>query len=190
MLEESVRQCDTALTLAPGNYQFRSCAWAFMELGKFDRAYDFIQLDAGSEWANYITVSLLLREGRTSQLRDAVKRVSNSPHYHRDLLEACVGMRPPSELDRLAHDAETGGPSDPDPELSYYQGAIFAYCGRKEAAFHMLKTAIEQNYCSYSNLLSDPLLRGLHNDRRFDELLTSAHACQQAVPSSGTAQTH
>jgi tetratricopeptide (TPR) repeat protein len=190
MLEESVRQCDTALTLAPGNYQFRSCAWAFMELGKFDRAYDFIQLDAGSEWANYITVSLLLREGRTSQLRDAVKRVSNSPHYHRDLLEACVGMRPPSELDRLAHDAETGGPSDPDPELSYYQGAIFAYCGRKEAAFHMLKTAIEQNYCSYSNLLSDPLLRGLHNDRRFDELLTAAHACQQAVPSSGTAQTH
>ena len=35
MLEESVRQCDTALTLAPGNYQFRSCAWAFMELGQF-----------------------------------------------------------------------------------------------------------------------------------------------------------
>ncbi len=190
MLEESARQCDTALTLAPGNYQFRSCAWAFMELGRVDRAYDFIQLDAGSEWANYITVSLLLREGRTSQLRDAVKRVSNSPHYHRDLLEACVGMRPPSELDRLAHDAETGGPSDPDPELSYYQGAIFAYCGKKEAAFHMLKTAIELNYCAYSNLLSDPLLRGLHNDRRFDELLTSAHACQQAVPSSGTAQTH
>jgi TolB-like protein len=31
MLEESARQCDTALTLAPGNYSFRSCAWAFME---------------------------------------------------------------------------------------------------------------------------------------------------------------
>ena len=53
----------------------------------------------------------------------------------------------------------------PDPELSYYQGAIFAYCGKKEAAFHMLKTAIESNYCAYSNLLSDPLLRGLHSDR-------------------------
>ena len=78
MLEESARQCDTALTLAPGNYQFRSCAWAFMELGRFDRAYDFIQLDAGSEWANYITPSLLLREGRVSQVRDAVKRMSNA----------------------------------------------------------------------------------------------------------------
>ena len=69
----------------------------------------------------------------------------------------------------------------PIPELSYYQGALFAYCGKKDAAFHMLKTAIEQNYCAYSNLLSDPLLRGLHSDRQFDELLTAAHACQQAV---------
>ena len=74
----------------------------------------------------------------------------------------------------MAHEAETSGPSDPDPEISYYQGAIFAYAGKKEAAFHMLKTAIEQNYCAYSNLLSDPLLRGLHSDRQFDELLTAA----------------
>ncbi len=88
MLEESARQCDTALTLAPGNYQFRSCAWAFMELGQFDRAYDFIQLDAGSEWANYATPSLLLREGRLPEAREAVKRMSNAPHYHRDLMEA------------------------------------------------------------------------------------------------------
>ena len=47
-----------------GKLSFRSCAWAFMELGKFDRARDYIQLDAGSEWANYVTPSLLLREGQ------------------------------------------------------------------------------------------------------------------------------
>jgi serine/threonine protein kinase/tetratricopeptide (TPR) repeat protein len=188
MLEESARQCDTALTLAPGNYQFRSCAWAFMELGKFERAFDFIQLDAGSEWANYVTPSLLLREGRLQEARDAVKRMSNAPHYHRDLMEAVVGLRPSSDLDRMAHDAETGGPSEPDPEISYYQGVLFAYAGKKAAAFHMLKTAVEQNYCAYSNLLSDPLLRGLHDDRRFDELLTAAHACQQAVLANSAPQ--
>jgi tetratricopeptide (TPR) repeat protein len=190
MLEESVRQCDTALTLAPANYQFRSCAWAFMELGKFERAYDFIQLDAGSEWANYVTPSLLLREGRLPEARDAVKRMASAPHYHRDLMEAVLGLRPPSELDRMAHDAETNGPSDPDPELSYLQGALFAYSGKKDAAFRMLKTAIELNYCAYSNLLSDPLLRGLHSDRHFDELLTAAHACQQAVQSDATPASH
>jgi eukaryotic-like serine/threonine-protein kinase len=183
MLEESARQCDTALTLAPGNYSFRSCAWAFMELGRFDRARDFIQLDAGTEWANYATPSLLLREGRVAEAREAVKRMANAPHYHRDLLEALLGLRPPAELDRMAHDAETSGPADPDPEASYYLGTLFAYAGKKEAAFHQLKTGIEQNYCAYSNLLSDPLLRGLHSDRRFDELLTAGHECQRAVTS-------
>ncbi len=183
MLEESARQCDTALTLAPGNYSFRSCAWAFMELGRFDRARDFIQLDAGSEWASYATPSLLLREGRVAEAREAVKRMANAPHYHRDLLEALLGLRPAAELDRMAHDAETSGPADPDPETSYYLGALFAYADKKEAAFHLLKTGIEQNYCAHSNLLSDPLLRGLHSDRRFDELLTAAHECQQAVTS-------
>ncbi len=122
MLEESERECDNALALDPGNYQFRSCAWAFMELSKFDRARDYILLDAGTEWAAYVTPSLLLREGKTAEAREAVKRMSQTPHYHRDLLEACLGLRPASELDKMAHDAETGQPSDPDPELAYYQG--------------------------------------------------------------------
>src|ERR1700737_2536072 len=88
--------------------------------------------------------------------------MSSSPHYHRDLMEAVVGLRPPSELDRMAQDAKSNGPSDSDPELVYLQGAMFAYSGKKDAAFRMLKTAIQTNYCTYSNLLSDPLLRALH----------------------------
>jgi tetratricopeptide (TPR) repeat protein len=71
MLEQSTNECNMALTLDPGNYTFRSCTWAFMELGKTDRAADFIRLDAGSEWANYVTPSLLLREGKIADARDA-----------------------------------------------------------------------------------------------------------------------
>jgi hypothetical protein len=80
----------------------------------------------GSEWANYATPSLLLREGRLAEAREAVKRMPAAPHYYRDLLKACL-QGPPSELDRMAHEAETSGPSDPDPEHSYYQGTLFAY---------------------------------------------------------------
>ncbi|HXP17949.1 MAG TPA: protein kinase [Terriglobales bacterium] len=189
MLEDATRQCETALALAPGNYQFRSCAWAFMDLGQFDKAREFMQLDAGSEWFHWTAPSLLLREGKVAEAREAVKLMSNTPHYHRDLMEAVVGLRPPSELDRMARDAETNGPSDPDPELVYLQGAMFAYTGKRDAAFRMLKTAIQTNYCAYSNLLSDPLLRGLHSDRQFDELLTAAHECQQAVQ-AGAPETH
>jgi hypothetical protein len=181
MLEESSRECDTALSLDPGNYMFRSCAWVFMELGKTDRAREFLRLDAGSEWFAYALPSLLLREGKVAEAREAVKRMSPTPHYHRDLLEACLGLRPTSELERMTHEAETSQPSDPDPENPYYVGTIFAFCGKKEAALHMLKTAVELNYCAHSNLLSDPLLAKLRGDPKFDEVLTASSQCQRAV---------
>jgi len=152
-----------------------------MELGKTRRAMEFVQLDAGSEWAAYITPSILLREGKLAEAKESVKRMPTNPRYHRDLLEACLGLRPPSELDRIAHEAETTFPAGTDPEPWYYQGSIFAFCGKQNAAIHMLQAAVEQNYCAYSALLSDPLLAKLRSSREFDKVLTAAHQCRESV---------
>jgi hypothetical protein len=155
-----------------------------MELGKTDRAADFIRLDAGSEWAAYVQPSLLLREDKIAEAREAVKHMPTAPRYHRDLLESCLELRPASDLDKLAQEAETSYPSDPDPETWYYEGALFAYCGKQKAAIHLLQSAIDNNYCAYSNLLTDPLLSKLRSDPDIDKLLTSAHECQEAVKGS------
>jgi len=186
MLQQSTNECNTALALDPGNYTFRSCAWAFMELGKTERARDFIRLDAGSEWAAYATPSLLLREGKIQEAREAVQRMSSAPIYHRDLLEACLQLRPAADLDRMAQEAETTQPSEPDPETWYYQGTIFAFCGKKQAALHLLQSAVGQNYCAHENLLSDPLFAKLRTDTAFDKVLTAAGICQEAVRAAGT----
>ena len=183
MLEQAANECDTALALDPGNYTFRSCAWAFMELGKTERAAEYVRLDAGSEWAAYVTPSILLREGKVNEARDAVKRMPTAPRFHRDLLEACLGVRPASELDRMAHEAETNPPAEPDPEIWYYQGALFGYCGKKQAALKMLESAVEQNYCAHSNLLMDPLLAKLRAEPEFSKVLTAASSCQVAMQS-------
>ena len=185
MLEQSTSECNTALALDPGNYTFRSCAWAFMELGRTDRAKDFVRLDAGSEWASYVTPSILLRQGKIPEAREAVKRMPSTPRYHRDLLEACLQLRSSDDLDRMAQEAETSLPTEPDPETWYYQGSLFAFCGKKQAALHLLQSAVEQNYCSHENLLNDPLLAKLRSDPAFDKVLTAAGACQQAVLTSG-----
>jgi len=188
MLGQSTNECNTALALDPGNYVFRSCAWAFMELGKTERAREFVRLDAGSEWAAYVTPSLLLREGKVAEAREAVERMPSSPRYHRDLLEACLQLRPAADLDRMAQEAETSVPTDLDVETWYYQGTIFAYCGKKQAALHLLQSAVEQNYCAHENLLSDPLLVKLRTDTAFDKVLTAAGACQEAVRASANTQ--
>jgi serine/threonine protein kinase/tetratricopeptide (TPR) repeat protein len=181
MLQQATNECNTALSLAPGNFTFRSCAWAFMELGKTERAADFVRLDAGSEWAAYALPSILLREGKIAEAREAVKRMPSTPRYHRDLLEASLGLRPAGELDRLAREAEGGLHSEPDPETWYYQATIFAYSGKKQAAIHLIESAIHQNYCSHENLLSDPLLAKLRADASFEKLLSEADRCQRAV---------
>jgi eukaryotic-like serine/threonine-protein kinase len=188
MLQQSANECNTALALDPGNYGFRSCAWAFMEMGNPERAADFVRLDAGSEWAAYATPSILLREGKIPEAREAVKRMPSTPLYHRDLLESCLQLRPAADLDRMAHEAETSLPTERDVETWYYQGALFAYCGKKQAAFHMLQSAIGQNYCSYENLLSDPLLAKLRTDTGFDKVLSSARDCQEAMRSAAGTQ--
>lgn len=56
-----------------------------------------------------------------------------------------------------------------------------AFCGRKEIALAMIGRAIQQNYCSYSALESDPLLARLRSVPQFDKLLTAADNCQKAA---------
>ena len=62
-----------------------------------------------------------------------------SARYNRDLLESCLQLRPAADLDRMAQEAESSVPTEPDPETWHYQGTIFAFCGKKQAALHLLR---------------------------------------------------
>jgi Tfp pilus assembly protein PilF len=179
LLEEASHECDTALALDPGNYGFRSCALVFSEMGKPERAEDFIRLDAGSEWSANSTVHTLLRESKLAEAREKVQKMSNNPYYHRDLLEACLQPRPPSDLDRIAHETESALLHEPDPEPSYFQATTMAFCGQKEIGARLLKSAIERNYCAYAALQSDPLLAKLRGTPEFSQLLSAAKECQE-----------
>jgi eukaryotic-like serine/threonine-protein kinase len=184
-LEDATRECDAALHLDPGNFSFRSCAWAFLYMGNTERAREYVQLDAGSEWASWIMPSILLREGKLNEAREALKKVPPTPRYHRDLTEAVLGVRPPSELERFAQEDMTSLAAGDDPETAFYQGTVLAYAGKKEAAVHMIRVAIEQNYCAYSALENDPLLEKLRATPEFAELLKAARFCQQPLLAQG-----
>ena len=182
MLDEAGNECDEVLKLDPGNFLFRSCARAFLYNGNTHRAREFANLDAGSEWSNSEMVGILLREGKLRAARDAVNRMPTTNQYHRDLLEAVLGIRASSELDRIAkEDTRIGKIENDDPERFYSQGAVLAFAGKKDAALHMLRMAIEQNYCAYSDLENDPLLAKLRSTSEFAELLRAARLCQQPL---------
>ncbi len=181
MQEKAAQECNAARSLDPGNFTFRSCAWVFMALGQTDRAMDFIHLDAGSEWAAWATPYVYLTAGNVAQAREAVKSVAKAPIYHRDLLVACTAAQKPADMDRIVRDEEASVMTEPDPEAWYHVGALMAYCGQKDAALHLLKAAVQQNYCAYSALLEDPLLKSLRKETAFDEVLTAASSCQETL---------
>ena len=181
MLEEATRECDTALSIDPGDYLFRSCGWAFLELGRTQRALDFEQLDAGSEFAGFLSINRLLRVGQIEEARQAVKRVPLNVQEHRETLEACLQPSASLRFDRLAPQTEAAVLAEPDPEKWYQQGAIMAFCAKNEIALQMIGRAIQQNYCAYSALQSDPLLLKLRSVPEFNKLLTAADNCQTAV---------
>jgi len=186
LLNEAGQECDAALALDPGNFEFRSCAWVFIELGRTERARAFVGLDSGSEWAAYVMPSLLLREEKVDQAREAVKKMSTNPRYHRDLLEACLQLRPASELDGIAAETQKSVEAEADPEPRYDQGAILAFCGKRDLAVQLIKSAIAQNYCATSALRTDPLLKSLRSGAEFGQLTTESAACQSKFNASRT----
>ena len=64
LLEESARECEEAVSRDPTNPLFRSCAQPFMLLGQYERALDFVRLDAGSEWARVVHTARLSADGQ------------------------------------------------------------------------------------------------------------------------------
>jgi serine/threonine protein kinase len=178
LLDESAHECDTALALDRGDYQTRSCSWAFMQLGQPKRAMEFVRLDAGSEWAARQTAFILMGQGKLAEARQSIQRTSDVPLMGRDLLQACLDPQQTSQLNRAAQKIEAAALAGVDAEPRFWVGALLSYCGQKDAAVRMLRSAIQQNYCAYTALKSDPLLVKFRGTPEFSELLSAAKQCQ------------
>ena len=181
MLEQSTQECNTARALDPGNFAFRSCAWSFLEMGKTDRAMDFVHLDAGSEWAAWVTPYVYLAEGNMAR-RGPLRRIwGRPPLITATLMEACTAAQRPADFAKIVREAESSVMMEPDAEAWYHVGALMAACGQNEPALRLLKAAVQQNYCAYSALLDDPLLKDLRKDTAFNEVLTASSNCQAVL---------
>jgi serine/threonine protein kinase/TolB-like protein/Tfp pilus assembly protein PilF len=181
LLDESARACEDALALDSGNYVFRACSFTFSQMGKPERAMDFNHLDAGSDWANRNGVRILLREGKVAEARDALQKLPSDSEYTK-VDKACLDrpspQSPSPEFDRIVREREPVLAGNPDPENRYLMAGDMAFCGEKDVALRLLKSAIEGKYCAYAALQRDPLLTSLRGTPEFTQLLSAAKQCQ------------
>jgi serine/threonine protein kinase/tetratricopeptide (TPR) repeat protein len=178
-LDHASQECDIALGLDPGSYRLRSCAVAFFELGKTDRAMDYFRLDANSEWGRAHLPSVLLRAGKIDAAEAAIKNMPDLDIWFKPVISECVQNGAVSVGQRIDPRTEAALLGLRDPELLYYQGSIMAFCGNRELAVRMISEAIRRNYCAYSALELDPMLASLRGTPEFRRLQDAATRCQQ-----------
>jgi len=182
LLDESARAFEEAMSLDSGNYLFRACSFTFSQLGNPERAMDFNRLDAGSTWAKRNAIRILMREGKVAEARQAAQKLSPSDSDYPRVYEACLyhpsSTGSHSELDRSVREEEPLLERNPDPENRYLFATDMAFCGEKDAALRLLRSAIASKYCAYTALQKDPLLAPLRGAPEFTQLLSAAKQCQ------------
>lgn len=182
LLDESAQECDTALSLDPGNAHFRSCVLTYETMGNPERGMDFLNLDAGSEWFKRNLIRVLSGEGKLKEAREALEKVSPdffADRFEKECLDQALSSQSSSaDLAREARAIEPQILSNPDPENRFLFAMTMAACGQKDIAVRLIKTAIEGHYCAYQALQKDPMLTQLRNTQEFTELLASAKQCE------------
>ena len=175
--EESAHECDTALSLDPGNAGFRSCSLTFEELGNYSRAMDFLQLDAGSVWVSANLMRQYLRERKLAQARDAIRKRGDDQTGR--TMTACIDAPSSPNTAALAREFAAWISAVPDPEVRYWLSNDVLFCGQRELALNLLKSAIVQgHYCAYDGLRNDSLWAPLRGTPEFTQLLSAAKQCQ------------
>jgi len=173
LLKESANECEISLSLAPNDVP-RSCAIVFSLQGDYERAMQFIRLGPVSDFADAMSIAMLLRQGKQEEaLKIKLPHIPQWGSY--DMLPTCAQHRASPEIATLAANVRI---SD-DPEANYLSAANLAYCGQTAQAMRLLRLAVQGNYCSYPAIDLDPFFANVRSMPEFGEIRSKAIACQK-----------
>lgn len=176
--KEAAEECNAALRLDTGNYQFRSCSAVFNLTEQFDRAMDFVNLDAGSEWSNNAEVNVLLHQGKISEALDRLHKLPDSSFFHTRAVEACYSTPRPPGSEQLLQQTQKDLFVYRDPEPKYSWAVLFNSCLGNDFTARLVKSAIEGGFCSYDYLQLDAMMAGFRKSPQYPAVLAAAKQCR------------
>jgi DNA-binding winged helix-turn-helix (wHTH) protein/TolB-like protein len=179
LLDEAASECEKTRSLDAGTTDLASCGHVFVALGKYDRAREYFRLVSGSEYEKEGRVEILVREGKEKEALQELKSLPPTAFYGRPVLEPCLQHQPPAKGGVTAQQVRSESMAAHDPGPKYSLAAWDSFCGQPEFAFRELRRAIEQNYCAYPEMETDPLLAKVRAMPEFAEIRSLGIACQQ-----------
>ena len=176
VIEQSVKDCDTALGLDPGNPGFRSCGITNFLAGRYERAEQFLDLSPDNDFYYGNLAVVRMRQGQPEEALELSRQTSYTilasalePVVAGTAMEPDVLQREIGFTDNLN-----------DVEQVHWNAAIFAYAGEHEVGLNVLRRAIDGGYCSYPHMDTDPLFASLRADPEFAEGWAEARAAGKA----------
>lgn len=170
-IEEAARECNTALSIDPGNKGARSCAFVFMQLGDYERAMDFVRSDGESEWSRNVTGLILMGRGKT---REALDYIFNPEEF-----KVLVDKKSESAMDAAVASLRAEITKRPDGEPFYVTAGALAKCDRVTDALSFLREAVRRNYCSYPAVESDPMMELVRRRPEYPAFREQAKECHE-----------
>lgn len=164
LMDESVREYETALGVDSTNFIFRSGALSILQLGNYARAHEFLRVDEGSEWAFGGHAGIFLRERKYDEAKIAYL---HSAAREGPMIVAYLNHRPHAEIEAAASKAEANVLAIRDPEDRWGMADALSFCGFMKEALRMMRMAVEGNFLAFPFMDHDPLLANVRGMPEF-----------------------
>ena len=93
-------------------------------------------------------------------------------------VDACLSHAPAVDVDKTSRDVAQILSGFHDPESKYVNTTYLAFCGPKDTAVRLIKSAIAGHYCAYTDLQNSSMLANLRGSPEFAEVLSAAKQCR------------
>ena len=174
VLDQAVRDCDTALALDGNNPGLRSCGVTNSVAGRYDRALQFLALNPGTSFSDNNRAVVSMRQGRPQDALEFLRQAGRTSGPAFNIVAAMVDGQP---LERQAvQQILDFNLARQDAEQHHWIGVVLAYGGEHEAGLQLIRSAIEGSYCSYPAMDTDPLLAALRADPELADAWVEARA--------------
>ena len=170
---EAENHCEIARSFDRQSALMRSCGVAFLKRGDYDKALEYFNLDANTDWNHALTIDVLLREGKEKEALE-INRPAIGAWTSYDMLLACAAHKPDAEISTLAKRIEAAD----DPETNYFAASHLAYCGQTTAALQMLRRTVQASYCAYPAMDTDPMFASIRSLPEYAEIRSLGMSCQ------------